>query len=239
MVGSIYADVNREIEADIVTNLTGAVFANSATVTLTHGSVAVTTSAVHGVGVGDYVSFNSNVYQAIAIPTTSTMTLDRAYRGVTEVMANASTRDLGATAPTESGLKITDRYVNDVMAISVSGIFVSSTVTQSVNAERSTGRGEDVLKIETDYRPHRGQLDNIDRRKPLPNIYAVETTNYDLYVMYKGADLSNSDFMGAGKVGETELTLGFVETVADTAGKNQSDFEDIMTIFYPDLITLF
>lgn len=247
MVANIYSSTRtqeRVIDADIITNISaGSAFTTSATADVVFGSAAVITSAAHGVGALDYIGLSVDgtifyTYQAIAV-TSTTITLDRPWRGTTQTLVNANTRDDGATAGTEEGIEITDANFNSSIQFALNGIMVSSTPTQSVDPLRSSGRGVDILVLETDIRPSRGQLDNIISYKPQPPVYAVAVTNYDMYSIRTGIDLPNTDHMGRGKVADNELSLAFDESVADSAGKNQSDFEDIIIIFFPDFITAF
>ena len=133
---------------------------------------------------------------------------------------------------------MTDRNDNTVLEISISGIGESANITEVVANVISSGKYEQILQEETEARPHRGSLDNLDRTRNLPELFAVSGTNYDTYAISHSTPLNNSDMMGAGKLDKKRITVAFVTGVADTAGKNQSDFEDIMTVFYPDLVSI-
>ena len=235
----LYESNDRQIDADINSNLTaGSAFTNSATVALTHGSTAVTTSAAHGVGAGDWITLDGDAYKASAVPTTTTITLDRPYRGATiAAMANNLTTDDGSTAATEYGLKVTDKEFETTIAISFSDLIASATNTLVTSAVAGSGTYAKLLQMEKDFRPHMGVYDINDRRVPLPDTYSVSGTTYDMYNILHSSPLSNSDMMGGGKTAQNQLVLAFVEA-ADTAGKNQSDFEDIMVSFYANLATL-
>jgi len=115
-----YNQVRRYI-ATVSSNATGSAFSASATVAAVKGATTLTTSAAHGVGVGDYVSLGGDVYQAVTGTTGTTLVLDQPYRGETATIANADTVDAGATVPSEVGIKITTADVN------VEEIFSTST----------------------------------------------------------------------------------------------------------------
>lgn len=240
MLVKIYAKSDREIDVDIVGNLVGTTDIGGTSSTFVHGSTAVVhTGTDHLITALDYITVSGVLYQVVVDGGTGAYTLDRPYRGVSATIVVANIHDQGATAATEFGLRVTDKDINQIIKYSLTGVIESAVLTYQVPSVRSTGRGVDVLALETVYKPHRGQLDNINSYMPQPLSYAIAGTNYDLYNIVAGSDLSNSDHMGYGKVGHVEMLMSFVTTVADTAGKNQSDFEDIMTVFYPDFVTLF
>lgn len=246
MLTSIYSPSRtsqRSVDADIVSNVTaGAAFASLATANVINGSTAVVTSAPHGVSANDYIALRHNgafhTYQATAV-TPITITLDRPYRGVTALLENVDTRNHGATAPTEVGMRFVDRNFDSSIQYSQLGIIISATTTRTTNSVSSSGRGENVREQEEFIRSSRGQLDNIISYKPQPPIYAVASSSYDIYSIRSGVQLQNSDFTGSAGTANNLLDLAFLSTVVDRPGVNQSDFEDIMTTFFPDFITTF
>lgn len=240
MLEKIYADDDREIEADIVGNLVGTTDIGGTSSTFVYGSAAVVhTGTDHAIDAGDYITIDGVLYQVAVDGGANAYTLDRPYRGASATILVADIHDQGSTAATEVGLRITDRYDNDIIDVAVTTIIVSASTNQAVEPSASTGSTDDVTELETVFKPHRGQLDNITGYMPQPESYVVASTNYDLYTTNSGENLSNSDHMGYGKVAQYELINAFVTGIADTGGKNQSDFEDIMTVFYPDFVTLF
>ena len=74
----------------------GAVFSNAATASVTNGSATVTTSAAHGVAVGDIVLLIKDsihrTYLAQTGTTGTTIILDRGYEGTSGTVTNTNTR---------------------------------------------------------------------------------------------------------------------------------------------------
>ena len=140
------ADVKFTTSANLLSNATGAAFANVATATVTSGSSTVTTSAAHGVGVGDYVVLGGGTYQAVTGTTGSTLVLDRPYVGVSETIANGSTVDAGATAPTEAGVSFTSTEPGLVFAVAVQGVAEDADIT--VLTSGAIGHGSEAFMKE-------------------------------------------------------------------------------------------
>lgn len=220
-------------------NVAGAAFATSATVAVTYGGTSFTTSAAHGVGVGDWVSLNGDLYQAITGTTGSTLVIDRAYRGATGTVANANALDLGASVPTELGLEITDKDFYSNIEVTVNGLILDATRASVVDPSTGSGTYDHVKRLEEDALPYKGSHDQITRYMPLDTIKADANTTYDIYFI----TVKNSDHP-TGQQGSVFNVVNYVQvafpsTVADTGGKNQSNFEDVMVNFYANLKTLF
>jgi hypothetical protein len=242
MLANIYSatgDANRIIDADITGNLVGTTDITGTSSTFVNGSTAVVhTGGDHGIDALDYITINGNLYQVTVDGGAAAYTLDRPYRGTSATVVVANIHDQGVTAATEFGLKVTDRYFNSNIIVASAGIGVSALITRGTAPLATSGRGVDILQIEADYKPHAGNWDNIPSYVPQADSHAVSASNYDMYNISGGSALSNSDHIGKGGYAETELITVFLDGIADTAGKNQSDFEDIMTVFYPDFISI-
>jgi hypothetical protein len=224
----------------IVSNAaTGANFSNTATAAVTNGSTAVTTSAAHGITAGQYIAFGSttsgalsDLYIATAVPTTTTITLDRPYQGVTNAaLGNTATWNTGSTtAPTLLGLELTDAKDFYALQYSVQDIAKDATVTVITGATFGSGSQAEVLALEKEALPKKGTEDLITSYIPKDVTRANGT--YDLYFL----TVDNSRFpdgdQGAVFQVLNYLTLAFVSGVADTAGKNQGDFENVMTTLF-------
>jgi hypothetical protein len=79
-------------------NMAGAVvFTNSATLSAVNGSTSLTTSAAHGVTVGQWVGIEDVWYKAVTGTTGTTLVLERAYEGATGTVANADLLKANAT----------------------------------------------------------------------------------------------------------------------------------------------
>jgi hypothetical protein len=117
-------------------------FTNTATVAAVKDATTLTTSAAHGVGVGDFVSLRGDVYRAITGTTGSTLVLDRPYSGATEaVLPNNQTLDLGATAPTaaQMGLRITTEDNFETFAIALDDNLEGSTLSELATMTSGSG----------------------------------------------------------------------------------------------------
>jgi hypothetical protein len=267
LVTKAFLDADRLFEPEIIANGTSAavtasttgsavvidVAAGTPTVTgsiangsktLTFAIDASTFSASQVIAVGDYIQIAGDLYRIDAQDFTTSssayvITLDRVFRGTTLSAAAASNFKFYSVDPTEFGLELTDAAVDYNLIYSVDGIISTADITYGTAAVPGNGTYAHLLKMEKDFRPHRGELDNLDRRVPLPSTYADSSTTYDYYVITCEETLRNTDSTGHADVKNVEVVVAFPSTVADTGGKNQSNFEDIMVQFYADLVTLF
>ncbi len=210
----------------IVHNGTGAVFANAATVAAVNGATTLTTSAAHGVTAGDAISLGGDYYLTITGTTGSTLVLDRPYQGATATIANANTLDITGAA-TIWGLQFTDSNFFANIELATQGVLESSTITRTVLPLQGSGSYEHALRTEKEFRAMLGTSDEITSYIPKEPFKAVAGTTYDFY----SCEIRNAKF-ARGDAGSVFKILNYVllffPVVADTAGKNQSDFEDIM-----------
>ena len=223
----------------ITDNGTGAAFANSATVTAVNGATSLTTSAAHGVGVGDYVRLDGDYYQAVTGTTGSTLVLDRPYQGPSATIANANTVDLGASASTELGIQFTekDNFMNTNTF--VQGIITNSSQLKSTASSGGAGSYQEILALEKEALPKKGTEDLITSYIPKDVTRANPALTYDTYVLkVRNVNFAGGDQGAVFKI-INYLTLAFPSTVADTGGKNQSNFEDVMTSLFTTFPTLF
>lgn len=223
----------------ISSNTAGAAAANSATLAAVNGLKTLTSSAAHGIGVSDYVSIAGDLYQAVTGTAGTTLVLDRPYSGATGTITNATFLDLGASVPTELGIEITDKNFYSNIEVTVQGVIIDATLTKVVQATPGSGSFDHVNRLEAYALPMLGSHDQITSYAHFPKPKAVEGTTYDLYFM----EVQNS-YHPKGDNGSVfnvvnNIDIAFPSTVADTGGTNQSDFEDIITTFYPALVTLF
>ncbi len=222
----------------IVSNGTGSVAANSATLAAVNGAVSLTASANHGIGVGDYVILGSptgaagDLYQAVTGTATTTLVLDRPFQGATATIANANFIDAGATVPTELGLKFTDRKDLLNLKFVVQGVAAEGATVSVVTAPTigSGGSNEQVVALEKEALGKKGSEDRITSYMPLDQVYSeVAGSDYDLYFL----EIQNSNQAGGDQGAvfnlKSFITCAFVAGVANTGTFNQSDFEDIMT----------
>lgn len=217
---------------------TGSVLANSANVNAVNGATSLTTTAAHGVDVGDYISLDEDYYQATTGTAGTTLVLDRPYRGVTATVLNADALDLGSTAATELGLRIPSKEDFVDFEAAVQELIETATLNTSVQSDRGSGTFAHVRDLEDRARAAKGSHDAITSYMEIDRFRADPNTTYDIYSFTsQGIDQPN----GRGTANIFNVTEGldiaFVSTVADTPGENQSDFEDIITALFPNKLT--
>ncbi len=215
----------------ILHNATGAVFTTAATVAAVNGATTLTTSAAHGVAVGDWVSLAGDVYQAITGTTGSTLVLDRPYNGPTAIIPNASAIDLTA-APTEVGIEIVDKNFFQNVVVTTQGVIELATITRTVLPLIGSGSFDHVRNLEKEFRSMLGTSDEITSYIPKEPFKADPAITYDMYVMRVQNPSDARGDQGAVFRVFKYTYLFFPSTVADTAGKNQSDYEDIMAVLF-------
>lgn len=218
----------------ILHNGTGAVFATSATVSGVNGATSLTTSAAHGVSVGDFVSLNGDLYQAVTGTAGTTLVLDRPYQQATGTVANANTLDITGAA-TQFGLSLVDNA--DLLNLSVAlqgDLAEAATKTQQTSPTiGSGGVNALVVEMEKEALGKKGSEDQITSYVKRDIIYSqVAGSNYDLYFL----EVQNSNQAGGDQGAvfnlKSFITCAFVAGVADTTNFNQSDFEDVMTSLF-------
>ena len=209
----------------ILSNATGSAFANTATVTAVNGATSLTTSAAHGVGVGDYFLLDGDIYLAITGTASTTLVLNRPYQGANATITNANTVDVGPVAPTEIGLELVDKGDDQNLWYGVDGIASNATRKQQTASTRGSGTEAQVKAMEYEALPKKGSTDFIHSYMPHDVIRASGT--YDLYIIeVRNKQHANGDPGSVFKI-VNYLTLGFTPA-ADTTNFAQSDFEDIM-----------
>lgn len=96
-----------KVNLERVSDGTRAAFPVGADATVTKGSKSVTFGAAHGLSVGDIVKFQGITYIVDAVPSTTEITLDIKYRGVTETILVADADTGVYTAVSDWGFKLT------------------------------------------------------------------------------------------------------------------------------------
>ena len=221
----------------ILHNGTGAVFTNTATVAAVNGATSLTTSAAHGVTAGDLVSLGGDLYVTVTGTTGSTLVLDRPYQGATATIASAATLDITA-APTQWGLELVDNADFMNIEVSTDGIAMDATKLRYTLPVPGTGSYVEVLEAEKEALPKKGTEALTDATVPHDTYKAVSTSTYDYYnIEVRNQNQPNGDQGAVFKV-INYIKLYFVAGVADTTGKNQSDFEDAMTSLFGTAFTV-
>lgn len=219
------------VEVDVVAKGTITEFGQDAT--FTKGSKVVTFAGNVTVATGAFVTVNGAIYEAATGVTTGTsITLDRPFVGDTVTIDVSGTADHGGTIAsiTEYGLEVLEG--EDRMDISVAVMAGLESASLVVSAEGTLGSGDGayLYELEKDiFESRRGRLDNIDRRFPLPVQMVDPAVDYDLYILNGNNAIPAGDVPnGVLNSVESEIYLAFPDGIADNAGKNQSDFEDIV-----------
>ncbi|KKN88649.1 hypothetical protein LCGC14_0245400 [marine sediment metagenome] len=209
-------------------------FDNAATAAVVYGSASITTSQDHGVGVGDYVSLDGDLYLAITGTATTALVLDTPYRGPTNAtLANSVLDDIGATVPTQLGLEITVYAFNEKYGISVEGVLEDADVAQITAPAIGIGYAPDVLEMENKELAYRGALDQIDRRETIPTTTTVLTAVYNM-MFIEGVN-THGDRTGhkPGSPHAYSIICAFVDE-AQTTGYNMNDAMGILATLFTD-----
>lgn len=223
----------------IVSNGSGSPAALSATLAVVTGETNLTASAAHGIGVGDYVGLAGQLFQAVAGTGSTTLVLDRPWDSPSGTVVNADFIDLGASLPSELGLEIEDKEFGSNIEVTVQGLIQDADLTAATGASLGSGTPDHLRELEADALPMLGSHDQVTSYMPFPDSRVDNTLTYDLYTL----EIKNPRHPG-GDQGSVFgvvnfLDVAFPSTIADSAGANQSDFEDIIATFYSSLISLF
>lgn len=248
LASKLIAAVNRRILANssdqilidplllkIITGATGSAFTNSATVALVNGSTAVTTSAAHGVTVGQWITLNGDLYQALTGTAASAIVLDRPWQQASiAALANNLTVNTGSVSvPTTLGLELVDNADFRNIEAAVQGILQSATIKRQTVASQGSGSNAEVVAYEKDALGMKGNEDQITRYIPLDTVYSqVAGLTYDLYFLETQNHTQPIGDPGSVFKVINQVILAFVQGVADSTNKNQSDFEDAMTSLF-------
>lgn len=242
IVDASLADENALVKVDISGN--GTVTESAQNVTVTNGSATVTFAGNVTVATGAKFFVRDSIYKvAVGVTTGTTITLDRVYVGATETIVVASTTDVvGTVASTTSyGLIVTELTADNPVALAVSGVVTDADKAEVTAHVASSGSALKVQLEEENARPRYGNLDNLDRRVPLLGLSTDLTLTYDQYELIASNVRGSSDpHNGHGNsTNIINVGLAFPSTIADTGGKNQSNFEDIMASLGVTVSTLF
>lgn len=227
IVELVNAHPKQWMSAIITSDTAGAVFPTSGTATVTKGSTLVTTSIAHAITADDFIRLNDDTYLVIAAPTTTTLTLDSIYRGVTEVVANADTKDLGTDAGA-IGIKLTSLILGRNFGISVDGVIEDSTIVDTTAGTFGQGMSAIVEKLEKEARGYKGSTAGAtDATMPYPPINTVDGETYDLYTFTSKNPRQERTGGTAGKAHnlETILIVAFPDSPSNGG---QADFEAII-----------
>jgi hypothetical protein len=216
--------------------ITGAITNGTTSLVLTLASSTV--SSVNFV-VGDYIQIAGTVYKVAALGSTGaityTITIDRAFQGTTLSAAAASNfKFFNSADPTQFGLKMTAYNYYESFTFSRDGIFEDATITYTTNMTYGIGSAAQLSILESRGMGYRGAIDTFSNPNASPKTTYINTTTpktYDVYTL--NIQPSYNSVVGneaKSTNGPNYLTFAF-EVQADTAGKNQADFEDILLGF--------
>lgn len=249
ILASLVANINKDpyskVSVDIVGAGTGVAFvagnqftgSGTAQIAATKGSrnivVSATSLTAWNASVGTQVYVGGSLYKITSVGTPAgnavTITLDRAYKGATFTATNVSTTS-GATVATvtETGLRFTDSSFDMANNIITMGIF--SSATSAVVTEAVFGSGTPSHLIEKEKLTW-DRVDRIDRRLSLPTSQIASSGSYDQYNLIVRNEYRDKAGTGSLKTAQAEIIIATPTGIADTAGKNQSDLEDILVAF--------
>lgn len=221
---------------EIVSNGTFSALAQNATVV--NGSKTVTFAGNVTVATGAMLRIAGITYKvSVGVTAGTEITLDKEYAGESGTVLAANIGTLATI--TEYGLKITNKENFRVFDFAVRGVLEDATITYAVVVSQGSGAPEKVLAIEKDSRAYRGVFDQIVSYMPMIGLNTDASTNYDMYNIVANNSIELKDQTNEVFTSRVEVAVVFPTGVADTTGKNQSDFEDIMAQFYPSLVSLF
>lgn len=244
------ADPNAKVDMEIFSNGTGTAFVASthftgsgtAQIAATNGSKVITVSAATSLtawsasyGAGTLIKVGTATYTIVSVGTPASnaveITLDREYQGATFAATNVSTTNGASLASvTEYGFTVTDKENFQNVEVSVSGLIEDADKVTATALVWGTGTAVQV-GAEEDYTKGQafGVSDFIDRRVPQRSNLVDSTLTYDIYrVSCANSRYTSDPHAGRNSSVDVEMLLAFPSTVADTAGENQSNFEDIM-----------
>lgn len=236
----ILKDISDRVSGDPTSKVVMEIFSNGTITeltedaTFTNGSKNVTFAGNQTIATGAFITVQGALYKvAVGVTAGTSITLDREFQGSTVTIdVSATTDEVGTVASiTEYGFTITDKNNFQNVEVALDGLIADATKSVTTALVWGTGTATQVATQEENKRPTFGQLDNIDRRVPLRDLEVDLTATYDLYVLRAVNSRYTSDPHAGSRsdVKDIELYLAFPSGVADTAGKNQSNFEDIMT----------
>ena len=213
--------------AEVISVTAGAVFTTSATVAAVNGATSLTTSAAHGVGVGDYVRLGVDTYLAVTGTASTTLVLDKPFRGATATIANANTKDLGTT-PGAISVKLTSLIVGKNYQVMVADVIENSTIVYTTAGTYGHGTSALVKEMEEAVLGYKGATSAAtDAVMKQDKIHTVDGATYDVYI-FKIVSVDNLSTGGNAKHAHnlyTELVVAF-PSAGSSAG--QSDFEKIL-----------
>lgn len=205
----IAQDINRDTDenpriggekyftAELLTDGTKANIGTTATVAVGNGHKTATFSSAHGLAAGDIVYFpGGGTYTVAAVPSTTTITLDYAYQGVTETIAADTAKKV--TVITKYGIQVTaatleptnpvDKFSQITFEIGLAEIFelTEDVVTAYVRGIGSgwMTRGKEIA--------HLGTMGYTDRNDTKRNEYPFSTSldaNYNTTSLSSIADI--------------------------------------------------
>lgn len=235
--------------------ITGAI-AFVGAVTLTNGSPVITVGTSHDVVVGNYIKLtsdaqtdlvpipavapsltNSVLFKVIAV-TATTITLDRAYPGVTQTLAQADAITSivkSLVAPTNYGLRITpypfllnNEYLQ--FQLGLGGVIKGSLITYAQGINPGSGTLNHMQRLQKDAQIANGFWNTVDGylyaggKVPISYINAL---NYDLY-FFDVAPIVDTTVQSQKAVHYYNAVVAF-EDGAAIAGQNQFEFDIIVT----------
>jgi hypothetical protein len=263
--------------ADIIVNATGATLSGTGSMVLTNGSNTVTVTTISGVAVGGYLLFQNNriaspavaaddsnsasaavtasnniAYQITALPSATTITLDRPYTGITQtiVVANWTTNNwvtylAASSLPTTFsggyGIRMvsTGNYIVNTFAIGAN--ITGSTISYFRPMLTGSGTYAEISGIEKKYGSYGGYLNTVDGQllavQPQPLYTDPSVNNYDVYVLNVNNTVHNNAVVGGEfQWTDTKELMIVFPTSTTSSQDNEQEFDLLIRAFYPAII---
>ena len=165
--------------------------------------------------------------------------LDRPWDSPSGTVVNADFIDLGASLPSELGLEIEDKEFGANIEVTVQGLIQDADLAAATGSSLGSGTPDHLRALEADALPMLGSHDQVTSYMPFPQSLVDDSLTYDLYTLEVRNPVHPGGDQGSVFGVVNFVDIAFPSTVADTAGANQSDFEDIIATFNSSLISLF
>lgn len=240
------------------TKFTASVVCNAAdganatqTITIVTGSVTGTLALADAAyAIGAYIRFGTSIYKIIAKPTTTTVTFDRPVEEAGATVAAASVdfptvTEFPTSGYSQFGIKIANNLDLESYQFSLLGVLENATIEYYTPTQRGSGLGSEILKIEKQGLPYRGNphtgthefLISGPNGSQIPKVTVNEDGFYDIYIVKHGSYMNEKDYINPQNVSTQTLIVAFeVPSLGtgngNTSTHNQSDFEDIATALY-------
>jgi hypothetical protein len=203
--------------AEVLTNQASTAIGGSETVTVTNGSVTVTSSgSSHGLVAGDAIRIGSTTATTSPVYTVAevsgaTITLTRPYAGASASGVDAGELDAFPDASDKAGVQLTAIDYGTFFSIYLDGDFEDTPITYSTAYTPGMGTYEQVLLYEKNTRGWWGNLNRVI----LPveqTYYATSGTTYSMYTIESDKTIIDRAFPSRTSTVTSSLTIAIPST---------------------------